>query len=188
MVLLLPSYTAEIKKGRAHRDFVNSLLLSSQFRLPTHKASETRPPQTSPPRQEMRWWCPRTLPHFRFRCQMMRRQPRSGSPEPRLRAMLTHSALRCAPRARSGRAPRAFGRGHSATHSHRPMPFLMHLCDFFRCQMMRRQPRSGSPEPRLRAMLTHSALRCAPRARSGRAPRAFGRGIRPLIATGRCHF
>ena len=118
MVLLLPSYTAEIKKGRAHRDFVNSLLLSSRFRLPTHKASETRPPQTSPPRQEMRWWCPRTLPHFRFRCQMMRRQPRSGSPEPRLRAMLTHSALRCAPRARSGRAPRAFGRG---IRPHRPM-------------------------------------------------------------------
>ena len=52
---------------------------------------------------------------------------------------------------------------------------------------MRRQPRSGSPEPRLRTMLTHSALRCAPRTRSGRAPTAFGRGIRPLIATGRCH-
>ena len=94
-----PERAAEIKEGRAHRDFGNSLLLSSQFRLPTHKASETRPPQTSPPRQEMRWWCPRTLPHFRFRCQMMRRQPRSGSPEPRLQTMLTHSALRCAPRA-----------------------------------------------------------------------------------------
>ena len=102
--------TAEIKQGRAHRDFVNSLLLSSQFRLPTHKASETRPPQTSPPRQEMRWWCPRTLPNFCFRCQMMRRQPQTGSPEPRRRAMLIHSPLRCAPRERLGRALRASGR------------------------------------------------------------------------------
>jgi hypothetical protein len=78
--------------------------------LPTHKASETRPPQTSPPRQEMRWWCPRTLPNFCFRCQMMRRQPLTGSPEPRRRAMLIHSPLRCAPRARLGRALRASGR------------------------------------------------------------------------------
>ena len=49
MVLLLPSYTAEIKKGRAHRDFVNSLLLSSQFRCLANAQSERNTPSTNKP-------------------------------------------------------------------------------------------------------------------------------------------
>ena len=38
-----------------------------------------------------------------------------------------------------------------------------------------------TPEPRRRAKPTHRPIRYAPRARLGRAPRACGRGIRPLI-------
>ena len=38
----------------------------------------------------------------------------------------SQKALRCAPRARLGRAPRASGRG---IWPRKPIPFLMHLCD-----------------------------------------------------------
>ena len=70
---------------------------------------------------------------------------------------------RAAPRPRARCSPRALLPSPLTPH---PSPLTSHL--------------SRTPEPCQRAKLTHSALRCAPRARLGRAPWACGRGVRPL--------
>jgi hypothetical protein len=64
-------------------------------------------------------------------------------------------------------SPRALLPARAAPLTPHPSPLTPHLSPL-------------TPEPCQRAKLTHSALRCAPRERLGRAPWACGRGVRPL--------